>query len=546
MINTLHIKNIGIIDDITINLNEGLNVLTGETGAGKTLIIGSLQILAGGRFSKDMIRNGQTVSYVEMDAYLPNIGYENDTVIVSREINIKGKNTCKINGRLVTVSELKKFMNNIIDIHGQNDNQSILDISTHIDLLDEYALSKIKQSKEEYLKLYEEYLDIKSEISRNYGDEKEKQRKLDLLNYQVNEIENADLKVDEEEKLEERRSIIMSSEKIAINLSDAEKNLNDLAIDSINIAIKDIEKIEKYNDEYSKILSRLRDSYYEIQEAARDISYLNSDMYFDENEQNEIEERLMLIKSLKRKYGNNIKEILEYKEKLKQEIYDIENLEEYINTLKNKLNLVESEMFTTSKKMNEIRNEYAQKLCLKVNKEFEELEMKNAKFSVKIEFSDDKKFNKNGLDKIEFEIIANVGEEPKSLIKIASGGEMSRFMLAIKGVLADVDKIPVIIFDEIDTGISGVAANATGEKIKKIARNHQVICVTHLASIAAKGDYNYYVCKEIESEKTKTKVKQLSENEVLEEIARISSGSITDISIKHAKELRKGKLKDIA
>ena len=546
MINTLHIKNIGIIDDITINLNEGLNVLTGETGAGKTLIIGSLQILAGGRFSKDMIRNGQTVSYVEMDAYLPNIGYENDTVIVSREINIKGKNTCKINGRLVTVSELKKFMNNIIDIHGQNDNQSILDISTHIDLLDEYALSKIKQSKEEYLKLYEEYLDIKSEISRNYGDEKEKQRKLDLLNYQVNEVENADLKVDEEEKLEERRSIIMSSEKIAINLSDAEKNLNDLAIDSINIAIKDIEKIEKYNDEYSKILSRLRDSYYEIQEAARDISYLNSDMYFDENEQNEIEERLMLIKSLKRKYGNNIKEILEYKEKLKQEIYDIENLEEYINTLKNKLNLVESEMFTTSKKMNEIRNEYAQKLCLKVNKEFEELEMKNAKFSVKIEFSDDKKFNKNGLDKIEFEIITNVGEEPKSLIKIASGGEMSRFMLAIKGVLADVDKIPVIIFDEIDTGISGVAANATGEKIKKIARNHQVICVTHLASIAAKGDYNYYVCKEIESEKTKTKVKQLSENEVLEEIARISSGSITDISIKHAKELRKGKLKDIA
>jgi len=394
MINTLHIKNIGIIDDITINLNEGLNVLTGETGAGKTLIIGSLQILAGGRFSKDMIRNGQTVSYVEMDAYLPNIGYENDTVIVSREINIKGKNTCKINGRLVTVSELKKFMNNIIDIHGQNDNQSILDISTHIDLLDEYALSKIKQSKEEYLKLYEEYLDIKSEISRNYGDEKEKQRKLDLLNYQVNEIENADLKVDEEEKLEERRSIIMSSEKIAINLSDAEKNLNDLAIDSINIAIKDIEKIEKYNDEYYKIISRLRDSYYEIQEAARDISYLNSDMYFDENEQNEIEERLMLIKSLKRKYGNNIKEILEYKEKLKQEIYDIENLEEYINTLKNKLNLVESEMFTTSKKMNEIRNEYAQKLCLKVNKEFEELEMKNAKFSVKIEFSDDKKFNK--------------------------------------------------------------------------------------------------------------------------------------------------------
>lgn len=194
MINTLHIKNIGIIDDITINLNEGFNVLTGETGAGKTLIIGSLQILAGGRFSKDMIRNGENISYVEMDAYIPNMGYENDTVIVSREINIKGKNTCKINGRLVTVSELKNFMNNIIDIHGQNDNQSILDISTHIDLLDEYAYPEIKDVKDKYSKLFEEYSNIKLEIAQNYGDDKEKQRKLDLLNYQVNEIENANLK----------------------------------------------------------------------------------------------------------------------------------------------------------------------------------------------------------------------------------------------------------------------------------------------------------------------------------------------------------------
>lgn len=546
MINTLHIKNIGIIDDITINLNEGFNVLTGETGAGKTLIIGSLQILAGGRFSKDMIRNGEKISYVEMDAYLPNMGYENNTVIISREININGKNTCKINGRLVTVSELKNFMNNIIDIHGQNDNQSILDIATHIDLLDEYALNEIKEYKEKYYKLYEEYLNIKSEIAKNYGDDIEKQRKLDLLNYQLNEIENANLKEGEEENLEERRVVIMSSEKITQNLSDAERNLNEIAIDSINIAIKDLEKIEQYNEQYSNILTHLKDSYYEIQEAVRDISYLNSDMYFDENEQNEIEERLDLIKSLKRKYGNTIKEILEYKETVSKEIYDIENLEGYINTLKKKASCFENDMLNISNEMNKIRNKYAEELSLKVNKEFEELEMKNAKFSVKIEFSNDKKFNKNGLDKVEFQIITNVGEEPKSLIKTASGGEMSRFMLAIKGVLADIDKIPVIIFDEIDTGISGIAGNATGEKMKKISKSHQVICVTHLASIAAKGDYNYYVCKEIEEGKTKTKVKQLSENEVLEEIARISSGSVTNISIKHAKELRKRKLKETA
>lgn len=546
MINTLHIKNIGIIDDITINLNEGFNVLTGETGAGKTLIIGSLQILAGGRFSKEMIRNGESVSYVEMDAFLPNQGYENDTVIVSREINIKGKNTCKINGRLVTVSELKYFMNNIIDIHGQNDNQSILDVSTHIELLDEYAISEIKDIKINYYNLYQEYQNIRTEIAKNYGDDKEKQRKLDLLNYQVNEIENANLKEGEEEELEERRTVIMSSEKITINLSDAERNLNEVAVDSINTAIKDLEKIEKYNNEYSKVLNSLKNSYYEIQEAARDISYMNSDMYFDENEQNEIEERLNLIKSLKRKYGNNVKEILDYKEKVNKEIYDIQNLEDYINNLKKKMKSLENEMLILSEQLNKIRNKYAQDLSIKINKEFEELEMKNAKFSVKIEYSNDNKFNRYGLDKVEFQITTNVGEEAKSLAKVASGGEMSRFMLAIKGVLAEVDKIPVIIFDEIDTGISGIAANATGEKIKKISKNHQVICVTHLASIAAKGDYNYYVCKEIVEGKTKTKVKQLTENEILEEIARISSGSVTSISLKHAKELRKRKLREIA
>ena len=513
MINTLHIKNIGIIDDITINLNEGFNVLTGETGAGKTLIIGSLQILAGGRFSKEMIRKGEKNSYVEMSVYLPNSEYEDDTVIVSREINISGKNTCKINGRLVTVNELKKFMGNVIDIHGQNENQSILDIGTHIELLDDYASEKIKDLK---------------------------------LNYQVTEIENANLKINEEEELENTRKIMMSSEKIAVNLSEAEEQLNENTIDSMSIVIKSLEKIEQYNEEYEKIASRLKECYYEIQEASRDISCLNSDMEFNEEEQAKVEERLDLINSLKRKYGNNIKEILDYKNKINQEIFEIKNLEGYITSLKNKFKELENEMKKIANQMNSIRNEYAKELSEKINKELEELEMKSARFSINIELSEENIFNKNGLDKVEFLISTNVGEEAKPLIKIASGGEMSRIMLAIKNVLADVDKIPVIIFDEIDTGISGIAANVTGEKIKKISKKHQVICVTHLASIAAKGDYNYYVCKEIENDKTKTRVKQLTEEEILKEIARISSGTVTDISINHAKELRNMSLKEIA
>ena len=541
MINTLHIKNIGIIDDVTINLNEGFNVLTGETGAGKTLIIESLQILAGGRFSKEMIRKDEKNCFVEMSLYLPKSGFEDNTVIVSREININGKNICKINGRLSTVKELREFMSNIIDIHGQNENQSILNANTHIELLDEYSRN-IKDVKIQYKNLYQDYLNIKLELNKNFGDDKERQRKLDLLNYQIKEIEDAKLKIGEEEELESKRQLMRSSEKIKINLIEAENQLNENTIDSINIAIKSLEKIEKYNEEYSKIVSRLKGCYYEIQESARDISCYSEDMYFNENEQEEIEERIDIINSLKRKYGNNIKEILEYKNQVKKEIYEIENMEEYIKSLKEKLETTENEMMKLSINMNNIRKEMSEELVNKINKELEELEMKNAKFSIKIDFSNDKKFNSNGLDEVEFLITTNVGEEAKPLVKIASGGEMSRIMLAIKNVLADVDKIPVIIFDEIDTGISGIAANSTGDKMKKISKNHQVICVTHLASIAAKGDYNYYISKQIENNKTKTKVKLLNEEEVLKEIARISSGTITDISINHAKELRKTKI----
>ena len=546
MINTLHIKNVGIIDDVTINLNDGLNILTGETGAGKTLIIGSLQILSGGRFSKEMIRNGEKNSFVEASLYLQNSEFEDNMVVVSREINISGKNICKINGRLVTVAELKKFMNTILDIHGQNENQSILDITTHIELIDEYASKEIKEEKEKYKNLYVEYQRIKSELAKNYGDDREKQRKLDLLDYQIKEIEEANLKEGEEDELENKRKIIISSEKINNNLQEAQEEINNNIIDSISVAIKALGRIEQYNEEYAKLSKRLRDSYYEIQEVGRDIENFTEQTYYNEKEQIEIEERLQLINSIKRKYGNTVQEILKYKEEINKEIYEIKNLENYIITLKAQLNKIEEEMFEISEKMHRIRIKYSKELSTKINKELKELEMKNADFIVNIEHIEERKFNYSGLDKIEFMISTNIGETAKSLIKIASGGEMSRIMLAIKNVLTDVDKIPIIIFDEIDTGISGIAANSTGEKMKQISKKHQVLCVTHLASIAAKGNYNYFVSKEVRNEKTTTKVKLLNEQEVLEEIARISSGTITDVSINHAKELRKMNLKEIA
>ena len=537
MITTLHIKIIGIIDDIVIDLNKGLNVLTGETGAGKTLIVDSLGIIAGGRFSKDMIRRGQSMSFVELALYLPeNPNAIDGNVVVSREINTSGKNLCKINGRLVTVNELKNFMKNIIDIHGQYDNQTLMDTEFHTRYLDKFVGEKMSSIHDRYIELYNEYVELNKKIKNNYGDEIEKQRKLDLLEYQYKEIKSANLKQGEDEQLEEKRKIIMSSEKVAESLNNVSNNLEGTIIDVINDSIRALEKIEDVNNKYSEKLVELKNIYYEVQEVARDISSMKEDAYFDEEERNEIEERLDEIYSLKRKYGNTIEEIVEYKEKLEAEIDRIENLDEENRKTKEKIEKITLEMKKLCEEITELRKSHSIVLNEKINQELAQLEMKNARFNAKV--IEDKEFSDKGNSHVEFVITTNLGEEEKKLSKIASGGEMSRIMLAIKTVLSDIDEVPVLIFDEIDTGISGKAANSVGNKLKKIAEKHQVIIVTHLATIAAQGDYNYYIYKDIQDNKTNTKVKLMSEDETIREIARIASGEITDISLSHAKELR--------
>lgn len=538
MISNLHIKNIGIIDDISINLNNGLNVLTGETGAGKTLIIGSLSIIAGGRFSKEMIRKGQDHSFVELCLYLPeNEAAIDGNIIVSREIYTNGRNLCKINGRLVTVNELKSFMKNLIDIHGQLDNQTILDQASHIEYLDNFAGEELLLIKQKYLEKYEEYNEIKNKLKNNYGDDIEKQRKLDLLKYQVNEIQDANLKEGEDEELDLIRSKILNSEKISENLNQVDIEIGDNAIDSIANAVRALERIEGIDKKYEEKLNNLKSIYYDLQELSRDINSFKEDVEFDEEQRQEVEQRLDMIFSLKRKYGNSIEEILNYASRVQEEINQIENLDEYIKKLKEEKNELEEEMKKLCLEMNKIRAKQANILSEKINEQLKDLEMKNAIFKIQIEY-DNIEFNENGLDEVEFFIRTNVGEEAKPLIKIASGGEMSRIMLAIKNVLADVDKVPILVFDEIDTGISGVAANSVAIKMKQIAKTHQVLSVTHLAPIAAKGDYNYYIYKEVINEETKTKVKQLNEEETIQEIARITSGNVTDLALEHAKALR--------
>lgn len=538
MISTIQIKNIGIIDDLSINLNQGLNILTGETGAGKTLIIDSLGIIYGNRFSKEMIRKGEDYSYIEASIFMPeNENAIDGNIIVSREIYSNGRNLCKINGRLVTVNELREFMKNVIDIHGQNDNQTLLEKSSHIGYLDSYIGEEIKGLKEEYGKYYERNREINELLKANYGDEKEKQRKLDLLKYQYDEIEQANIKIGEEESLEEKRKLILNSEKIAENLQIADEVLSENGIDSVSSAIKALEKIEHIDENYKEKLSELKSIYYEMQEIARDINSLRDDTNFEEEERIEIEQRLDIIFSLKRKYGNTEEEILKYQKEIKQEIYEIENTEEENKKRREEQDKIKEKMIEIAEKLTKIRTKSAEKLSEQINKELVDLEMKQAKCNIKVEKKEE--FDKNGLDDVEFLICTNIGDDEKPLIKIASGGEMSRIMLAIKSVLNEVDEVPVLIFDEIDTGISGKAAKAVGNKMKQIAKNHQILCITHLASIAAMGDYNYYIYKQIEDNTTKTQIKLLTEEETIREIARISEGDITDAGINHAYELRK-------
>lgn len=538
MVTTLHIKNVGIIDDLSLDLNEGFNVLTGETGAGKTLIIGSLAILAGGRFSKEMIRNGEEFSFVEANFYCPNneLAIDNN-IIVSREIHSNGRNSCKINGRLVTVNELKEFMSKILDIHGQQDSQLILNPMQHIIYLDKFIGKELEDNLNKYKVKLAEYNTLKQELKNTYGEDQEKERRLDLLRYQYNEIEQANLKENEEEELEEKHKMMQNAEKLKDNLCEVDNELNENAVVAISNAIRSLEKIQDCGSKYTEKLSILKSSYYDIQELARDLSYMREDVNFDEEERNQIENRLDLIYSLKRKYGNTISEILKYSSKVEEEIHKIENLDEYHKKIKAKINVLKQELLEIANNMTNTRKKYAKELSTKINKELKDLEMPNARFEIQVDTAD--KFYETGIDEVEFMICTNIGEELKPLVKIASGGEMARIMLAIKNVLADVDEVSTLVFDEIDTGISGKASKAVAEKMKSIAKSHQVICITHLPSIAAKGDHNYYISKQTKENKTYTQIKKLSEEETIEEIARISSGEVTEIAKAHAQELRK-------
>lgn len=541
MITNLHIRNLGIIKDIDVELGEGFNVLTGETGAGKTLIIDALNLLSGERFSKEMMRNKEEEVLIEANIFDGSkISEEEKNVVVSRKISFDGKNICKINGRLVSIRELKKYMQNVIDIHSQNDNQKLFDKKYHIELLDNFS-NEILEIKYKYLTEYNEYISIKKQLQENFGDDSLRIRNLDIMRYQLNEIEEAGI-IESEEELEIKKNKIQNREKIITNMQSVEYEFENNIINSFENVMKNFSKLSGIDEEYESKYNLLESSYYEMKEVmdfTRDVlCNLNNDGFEDEK----ILNRIDLINKLKRKYGGSIEEIEKYKEDLKDKISKIENLDDYINKLKLEEESIKKTMTKIAYTLSEKRKKVASKLSGLINKELLDMDMKNVNVNIEVTYDNDDEFTATGKDSVEFLIKTNLGGEYLPLTKIASGGEMSRVMLAIKTVLFKSYNVSTVVFDEIDVGISGMAASKVAKKMEKLSKEAQVICVTHLANVAALADNNLYIYKEnLNNKETATKIKKLSGEEKIREVARISFGKITEVAIKYAYELQKEK-----
>ncbi|OXX84816.1 DNA repair protein RecN [Paraclostridium benzoelyticum] len=552
MILELYMKNCALIEELRLDIDKSLNILTGETGSGKSIIIGALGLCLGGKYDRSFLRKGTEKGLVEAlfdvnnqklkEKLLENgIDIEEDNqIIISKEIFNDGKSISRINGRNVKVSFLKEISNYLIDIHGQHQNQVLFDKDTHIDFLDLFGEELLYESKSDYEKTYIEYNEVKKALNvlTENKDDMQIQREIDLIKFQINEIESANLNENEYEDLLKQRDVYRNGEKIFTNLNNAYLNLYDGSINSVDLISKSLgdlgaiaqydEKLNDYNDTIERIM-------YELQDISRDIRSYKENIDFSPYELEQIEQRVDEINTLRRKYGDTIEEILVYKDKINERLEEILNRDEKVEELKLKLKKVEDVLEIKAEKLTQKRKEVARNLQEKLLYELKSLNMKNVVFEVSFGKST---FNTKGQDDIEFMISFNLGEDIKPIYKVASGGEMSRFMLAFKTILADIDEIDTLVFDEIDTGISGIAAQIVGEKLSLIAKKKQIICITHLPQIAANADTHYCIEKKTSNERTFTVISRLDDNERKDEIARLIAGSnITEKTMEHASEI---------
>lgn len=546
MLTSLKIENVAIIESAAIEFGCGLNVLTGETGAGKSIVIDSINAILGERTSRDIIRTGAQSAKVyavfeDVNERVRNfldengIDCEDGVLIINRTLSREGKNVCRINGAPVTVSMLREIGGELIDIHGQHDNQSLLSPEKHCGFVDSFAgnADLIADYREKYGRLCE----IRSKLKKLTTDESSKSQRIDFLTYQIDELEKAEITIGERDELKARKSLINNSQKVIESLNIAYEALkaDGAGIDMITDAESEIANASAYMEMLGEASEKITDIRYELEDIAETVRDAMTEVDFDPSELEDIDERLDLLYRLSKKYGDTEEEMLEYLEKARAELDNIAFSEERVKELQKqeKEALVETE--TAACKLTESRKTAGEKLSNAICSELEFLDMPNVRFVVKCS---DIGLTENGKDEIEFLISANAGEEPKPLAKIASGGELSRIMLAIKNVLAETDGVDTMIFDEIDTGVSGRAAQKIAMKLRSASKGRQVICVTHLAQIAAQGDVHLYISKSVSDGKTYTNIKSLIEEERVAEIARIMGGmEITKLQLESAREM---------
>jgi DNA repair protein RecN (Recombination protein N) len=555
LLSSLTIKNFAIIDKIQIDFQPKMTVLTGETGAGKSIVIDALGLLAGGRGSADYIRKGKKKALLQALFILPKnapayrildevgISYDDNGLILQRELYRNGHNICRINGELVNLTNMRRVGETLIDIHGQNEHQELMRPDKHLSLLDSFANKQLRALKDKYSESYQQYRKEKASLEKKEKNEKDWVQRLDMLQFQVQEIKTAQLQPEEEEQLAEEKEQLDNYQAIHDALENSYQLLsgeeND-ALGQVGSVMEQMQRVAEFSPDLGQISQRITDAYYGLSDSVRDVSNQLATMEWDEDRLDQIEHRLDDIHQLKRKYGNSISEILNYYQKIKSELKGMQQTDADSDEQKERVDELFKKSKQIARQLSSERKKSAVQLEKAVHKQLKALYMEKAVFSVKFLQGTDERLNSEGLDQVEFYIQTNPGESMGPLARIASGGELSRVMLALKTIFAQRQGVTSIIFDEVDTGVSGRVAQAIAEKISLIAQSSQVLCITHLPQVAAVSDHHYLVTKHVQDGRTETRVERLRQSEKIEELARMLAGTeITDLARKHAAELLK-------
>jgi DNA repair protein RecN (Recombination protein N) len=553
----LSIKNFAIIEALTISFEKGLTVLTGETGAGKSIIIDAIHLLAGARGSSEFVRYGEKRAELEGlflldDDHHPvytkceefGIDVSDGMIVLRRDLSSSGKSICRINGKLVTLAILREIGQYLVDIHGQHDNQELMNGDNHLTLLDQYGEKKIKQALEIYSDIYKSYDMLRKKITQLSDNEQEMAHRLDLLQFQMEEIESAKLQPKEDELLQIEKNQIANFEKVFDSLQNSYNSLHGehKGLDWVGHAMSNLEDVASINETLKALSETISNAYYLLEDLSYQVRNELESLEFDPERLNFVESRLNEINHLKRKYGQSVEEILVYSAKIEEEIDTIQNRDSHLHKLQKELESIQQDLSIEAKNVTSIRKNYAKVLIDEIHRELKELYMEkttfDVNFSLKTTSTNDLKYTPYGIDEVEFYLSTNPGEPLKPLNKTASGGELSRIMLAMKSIFSQHQGITSIIFDEVDTGVSGRVAQAIAEKIYRVSNGSQVLCITHLPQVAAMADTHLYIAKETKSGRTKTSVKPLAEEEKIKEIGRMIAGvEVTELSKEHAKEL---------